>query len=132
MTVSLTEEDRSLLGAPNHAWVVTLNPDGAPHASITWIDSTETHVLVNTAVGRRKDRNVERDPRVTIAAQRGADAYDWISVEGVVETREFDEVADRHIDALSRAYDGRPWSPVEGQRRVRWLIRPVRIVRYGR
>jgi PPOX class probable F420-dependent enzyme len=132
VTDSLTEEDRSLLGAPNYAWVVTLQPDGAPHASITWIDSNESHVLVNTAVGRRKDRNVERDPRVTIAVQRGADAYDWISVEGVVEARELGEVADRHIDALSRAYDEQRWSSVEGQRRVRWLVRPVRIVRYGR
>ena len=131
MSASLTPEDRALLRAPNYAWVVTLRPDGSPHASITWIDSTETHVLVNTAVGRRKDRNVEADPRVTIAVQRGADAYDWISVEGVVEERQIGAEAEAHIDQLSRGYDDRAWTPVEGQRRVRWLIRPTRIVRYG-
>ena len=131
MSASLTPEDRALLRAPNYAWVVTLRPDGSPHASITWIDSTETHVLVNTAVGRRKDRNVEADPRVTIAVQRGADAYDWISVEGVVEQRQIGAEAEAHIDQLSRAYDDRAWTLVEGQRRVRWLIRPTRIVRYG-
>src|SRR5262245_61102015 len=130
MTAELTETDRELLHAPNYAWVITLEPDGSPHASITWVDSTETHVLVNTAVGRRKDRNVERDPHVTVAVQRGADAYDWISVEGIVEQRELGEGAEEHIDQLSRTYDGSPWTPVEGQLRVRWRIRPTRILRY--
>ena len=130
MTAELTETDRELLRSPNYAWVITLQPDGSPHASITWVDSTETYVLVNTAVGRRKDRNVERDPHVTIAVQRGADAYDWIAVDGVVEERELGEAAEAHIDHLSRTYDGSPWTPVQGQQRVRWRIRPTRIVRY--
>jgi PPOX class probable F420-dependent enzyme len=132
MTAALTPDDRALIAAPNYAWVVTLQPDGSPQASITWIDTTETHVLVNTAIGRRKDRNVERDPRVTVAVQRGADVYDWITVEGVVEERQVGDAAEAHIDQLSRAYDDRPWTPVPGQRRVRWLIRPEHIVRYGR
>ena len=88
-------------------------------------------MLVNTAVGRRKDRNVLRDPHVAIAVQRGADAYRWLSVEGVVEERELGPAADAHIDELARAYDGEPWTGVEGQQRVRWRVRPVRIVRYG-
>jgi PPOX class probable F420-dependent enzyme len=132
VTAELTAEDRALLAAPNYAWVITIHPDGSPHASITWIDTTETHVLVNTAVGRRKDRNVIHDPHVTIAVQRGADAYDWLSVEGVVERREIGPGADAHIDELSRAYDDEAWTSVEGQQRVRWFIRPVRIVRYRR
>ena len=67
---------------------MTLNPDGSSQATLTWIGATETHVLVNTAAGRRKDRNVEHDPRVTIAVQQGGDPYRWISIEGVVEERE--------------------------------------------
>ena len=72
MSADLTAEDRALLQAPNYAWIVTLNPDGSPQASVTWIGADDTHVLVNTAVGRRKDRNVVRDPHVAIAVQRGA------------------------------------------------------------
>jgi PPOX class probable F420-dependent enzyme len=128
---SLSEADRALLGAPNYAWVVTLNRDGSPQASITWIDADDTHVLVNTAVGRRKDRNVERDPHVAIAVQAHGDAYRWISVEGIVEEREIGPGAEDHIDHLSRAYDHAPWTPVQGQQRVRWHVRASHIVRYG-
>jgi len=131
MSAELTPEDRELLHAPNYAWIITLNPDGSPQASITWVDADDTHVLVNTAVGRRKDRNVIANPNVAIAVQRGADAYRWISVEGVVEERELGPDADAHIDSLARAYDGEAWTPVEGQRRVRWRVRPTRVVRYG-
>ena len=131
MSAELTAEDRELLHAPNYGWIVTLNPDGSPQTSITWVDADETHVFVNTAVGRRKDRNVIGNPRVAIAVQRGADAYRWISVEGVVEARELGPEADAHIDSLARAYDGEAWTPVEGQQRVRWRVRPTRIVRYG-
>lgn len=131
MIAELTAADRELLAAPNYAWIVTLDPDGSPQASITWIDANETHVLVNTAAGRRKDRNVQHDPRVAIAVQVHDDAYRWISIEGVVERREVGPGADTHIDHLSRAYDDEPWSPVEGQQRVRWHVRPARIVRYG-
>ena len=131
MTAELTAEDRALLHAPNYAWIVTLNGDGSPQASITWIDADESHVFVNTAVGRRKDRNVIGNPHVAIAVQRAGDAYRWISVEGVVDERELGPAADAHIDTLARAYDGEAWTPVEGQQRVRWWVRPTRIVRYG-
>jgi PPOX class probable F420-dependent enzyme len=131
MTVELTPADRALLRAPNYAWIVTLNADGSPQASITWIDADEDHVLVNTAVGRRKDRNVQRDAHVAIAVQVHGDAYRWISVEGVVGQREMGAGADAHIDHLSRAYDDEPWTPVASQQRVRWHVRPTHIVRYG-
>jgi PPOX class probable F420-dependent enzyme len=131
VSTELTRADRERLRAPNYAWIVTLNADGSPQASITWIDANDTHVLVNTAAGRRKDRNVERDPRVAVAVQVHDDAYRWISIEGIVERRESGPAADEHIDQLSRVYDDEPWTPVAGQERVRWHVRPVRIVRYG-
>lgn len=130
MSAKLTAEDRALLAAPNFAWIVTRNDDGSAHATLTWIDADDTHVLVNTAAGRRKDRNVEREPRVTIAVQRLGDGYRWISIEGVVDERELGEGAEAHIDTLSRAYDDKPWTPTPGQRRVRWHVRPTRIIRY--
>ncbi|GBC86486.1 hypothetical protein HRbin12_00475 [bacterium HR12] len=125
----LTPGDVELLTGPHYATVVTLNPDGTPHATVTWIDAEDGHVLVNTAEGRRKARNLRRDPRAAVLVQ--ADPYRWISITGTAVAAETGPVAEAHIDALSRRYDGRPWTPVDGQVRVRFRIRPDRIVRYG-
>ena len=125
---ALTPEDRALLREDVYAWFVTLDADGTPAASILWVDADETRVLVNTAEGRRKERNASRDPRVTVAVER--DPYSWLSIEGVVDERVTGPEAESHIDTLSRRYDGEPWTPVEGQVRVLFKIRPVRIVRY--
>ncbi len=125
----LTPGDVELLTGPHYATVVTLNPDGTPHATVTWIDAEDGHVLVNTAEGRRKARNLRRDPRAAVLVQ--ADPYRWISITGTAVAAETGPAAEAHIDALSRRYDGRPWTPVHGQVRVRFRIRPDRIVRYG-
>jgi PPOX class probable F420-dependent enzyme len=127
---ALMAHDLELLRGGNYAWIVTLDPDGSPTASITWVDTDEACVLVNTAEGRRKERNLTRDPRVTVAVQRHDDAYDWISVEGSVEERITGPEAEAHIDVLSRRYDREPWTPKQGQVRVLYRIRPRRIVRY--
>ena len=126
----LMPEDLELLRGENYAWFVTLRPDGTPHASITWVDATDEHVLVNSAAGRLKDRNVVRDPRVSVAVQRHGDAYVWIAIDGVVEERVSGDEALAHIDTLSRRYDGKPWTPTAGQVRVLYRIRPTNIVRY--
>jgi PPOX class probable F420-dependent enzyme len=126
----LSPSDLDLLRGRNYAWFVTLRDDGSPHASVTWVDADEAHVVINTAEGRVKDRNVQRDPRVTVAVQRHGDAYEWISIDGVVEERITGAEALEHIDALSRQYDDKEWEPVEGQIRVILRIRPTRIHRY--
>jgi PPOX class probable F420-dependent enzyme len=114
----------------NYATLVTTNPDGTPHATVTWVAAHGGMIWVNTAKGRVKDRNIRRDPRVAVLTTR-PDFYDWISVNGtVVEAIEGDEAL-VHIDALSRRYDGEPWEPVEGQVRVIFKIRPETILRHS-
>ncbi len=131
MSAELRAADLALMHEPNYAQLVTLNADGDPQVSIVWIDAKGGHVLVNTAEGRRKDRNMRRDPRVAVLVARNGDAYRWVAVEGRVVDRLTGPHAESHIDALSRKYDGRPWTPVEGQVRVLYRIHPDRIVRYG-
>ena len=126
----LDEKDLELLTGANYATFVTMNDDGLPQATIIWIDAAEGHVLVNTAKGRVKDRNVRRDPRVAVLVVREGDAYDWISVSGTVVDIEEGERAERHIDELSNRYDGRGFSFTEGQVREILRIRPDRIIRY--
>ena len=130
MPAAPTDFDLELLTGTNFAQFVTLSPDGTPHATVTWVDASAGHVLVNTAAGRKKDRNVQRDSRVAVCVVHRDDPYRWITVQGTVVERLTGEEADAHIDSLSRKYDGEPWSPVEGQVRVQYRIRPDQIIRH--
>lgn len=126
----LTPEDLELLRGRNYAHFVTLNPDGSPHAAPLWIDADDAgNILVNTAVGRKKDRNVRRDPRVTVSLHEQADPYRWLAVQGTVTELVGEPEALEHIGALARRYDDREWTAVEGQQRVMYRIRPDRVTR---
>ena len=125
----LTPDDVQLVkGNTTYATLVTINEDGTPQASITWIDTEDGLILINTAEGRRKTRNLHRDPRVAVLVE--AEPYRWMSINGtVVETVPEPRALER-IDELKRRYDSKPWSPVLGQVRVIFRIRPDRIHRY--
>lgn len=126
----LNDDDLELLRGRNFGQLVTLNPDGSPQVTVLWVDADDRHVLVNTAQGRAKDRNLRRDPRAALSVVKDGDWYRWVSVTGTVVERITGSEADAHIDSLSRRYDGEPWSPVEGQVRVLYRIRPDRVIRY--
>src|SRR5437763_1609641 len=81
----LTDEQARLLEEPNVATVGTVNPDGSPQLTIVWIDWDGEHVLFNTAAGRVKPRNLERDRRVSVLVADRADAYRWVGVRGLAE-----------------------------------------------
>ena len=128
MTVeSFTSADRDLLKSKSLAHFATLMADGSPQTTPVWIDVDENgFVLVNTAPGRTKDRNVRRDPRVALSITDLEDPYRWILVRGrVVETRT--EGAWEHINELSMRYRGEPY-PIPGERVV-YRIEPERIAR---
>jgi PPOX class probable F420-dependent enzyme len=127
----LTDFELNLLREPNFAELVTLNEDGTPQVTVTWVDAWDGDILVNTAQGRKKDRNMRRDPRVAVLVAKRDDPYHWMSVQGAVVDRVTGPEAEAHIDALSHKYDRVPWSPVAGQVRVIYRIRPDRISRYG-
>jgi PPOX class probable F420-dependent enzyme len=130
MTVELTSEDREILTGQNFAHFATVNGDGSPHVSPVWIDvDDDGNVLVNSAVGRRKDRNIRRDPRVALSISPANDPYRWLAVEGEVTSIETGDEAEAHISALSQRYDGTDYEYVPGQVRVIYRIGPVRIAR---
>ena len=128
--IELTSKDLELLTGTNYATFTTLHEDGLPQSTIIWIDAADGHVLVNTAKGRVKDRNVRRDPRVAVLVVKEGDAYDWISISGTVIDIEEGERGERHIDELSHRYDGHGYGFTPGQVREILKIRPDRIIRY--
>jgi PPOX class probable F420-dependent enzyme len=104
-TVSLPAGVKALFEGKNFAHVATINPDGSPQVSVVWVDVEGDSILVNTAEGRIKPRNVRRDPRVAISIHSQDNPYQSATVQGeVIELRH--EGADAHIDKLAKKYMG--------------------------
>ena len=125
----LTDDAARLLQGPNFATVATLNPDGSSQLSIVWIDWDGERVLFNTAVGRVKPRNLERDPRVSVLVLDREDGYHWVAVRGAAELTT--EGADEHIDKLARKYTGEGWQAKPGEQRLLCSFRPEHVSAYG-
>ena len=126
----LNEEDKALLRAKNFATLATLMPDGSPQASVVWIDIDGDTVIVNSAEGRTKTKNIRRDPRVAISLFDHDDPYRQLMIRGRV-TEMLWEGADDSIDALAKKYldaDSYPGRRA-GEQRVILRITPDRVVR---
>ncbi len=124
----LTDEAREALAAAHYWSVATINPDGSPQVTPVWAGVDGDRVLINTAAGRKKDRNLQHDPRVALCLHIPDSGSANIAVQGrVVERIEGDRAA-ADIDALARKYTGKDyagWTP--DMRRVTYLIEPVRV-----
>ena len=127
----LTEHDLALLKGPNFAHLATLNEDGTPQVTPLWIDvDYRGNVVVNSAVGRKKDRNIRRDPRVSVSVHAQDDPYTWTAINGTVVSIETGDEAEAGIDLLNQKYHaGERWEYVPGSVRVIYRIRPDSIAR---
>lgn len=115
----------------------TVMPAGTPHMTPVWVDREtrdgEERVLVNTARGRQKERNVTRNPLVGVCVTDPDDPYRYVSLRGEV-TEVTEEGAVEHIDRLARRYfdvDRYPNHEDEDTPRVVIRIRPDRVVTSG-
>lgn len=110
------------------AHLATRMPDGSPQSSPVWIDIDGEHLLVNSAKGRLKDRNMRADPRVAVSATDPDDPYRAIMIRGRV-TRITEEGAEDHIDKMAQKYLDKPKYPYRGPGEVRVLyyIEPVKV-----
>lgn len=125
---SISEEYLDLFEGTAHGVVATIEPDGAPHQTVVWVDHADGRVLINTARGRRKVENLERDARVDVLVIDPQDPERYVSVRGecVAIT---EEGADEHDEALWRRYKGRekPEGLHADQTRVILEIEPRRV-----
>ena len=108
--VKLTDRQIAFLKEPHIAEFVTLMKDGSPHITPVWVDTDGEHILVNTAEGRVKIRNVRRDPRVAVGVYDPENSYTRVlNVRGRVVEITTDGAAE-NIDDLSEKYNGvRPY-----------------------
>ena len=128
----LSEKARALIARPVLASLATLNPDGSPQITPLWIDLDGDDVVFNTAQGRKKARNLERDARVAVTVIDPDDSYNVVAFQGTV-TDVTTDGADAHIDALAKKYLGVDSYPMrqEGEVRVRITVRTDRIAMQG-
>jgi PPOX class probable F420-dependent enzyme len=124
----LSDDQAKLLTDPNIAVIATIRPDGTPQVTPTWIDYDGEHVLVNTAAGRAKAANLQRDPRVSVFVLDPDNPYNWVSVTGPAElTQEGAEEAEEHINKLSHKYNGTDYPEPKNPPRVLAKVTPERV-----
>lgn len=123
MPASLSVGVKKLFEGPNFAHLSTLMRDGSPQVTPVWVDLDGERILVNTAEGRVKPRNVRGDPRVSISIINQQNPYSHAAVRGrVVDITH--EGADAHIDKLAKKYLGQDTYPFRqpGEQRVIFVI----------
>jgi PPOX class probable F420-dependent enzyme len=98
---------RDLVECPPVAAFTTVMPDGSPQTSVVWCDFDGECVRVNTMRGFAKERNMRRNPRVTLLCYDPRKPLRYLEVRGTVVAMTEDG-ATRHLDALASKYAGRP------------------------
>ena len=119
-TIPATHQD--LLQKPAFANLATLNPDGSPQVTPVWFEYDGQHVVVNTARGRVKDRNLQHEPRVALSIMDPANPYRYLGIQGRV-TEMTETGADAGIDRLAKKYLGKDKYPWRGPNEVRVLVK---------
>ena len=88
MPVALSAAVRRLLEEPNAAVLATINPDGSPQTSVIWVGLDGDDLVISTAAGRRKDRNIRRDPRVSLSVYDQDDPEQYAEIRGLAAVTE--------------------------------------------
>lgn len=109
------------------AHLATLMADGNPQTTPVWVDYDGKHVVINTAQGRQKDKNMQRDGRVALSISDPDNPYRYLEVRGRVVERTHNG-ADQHIDAMAQKYLGKDKYPFRqpGEVRVIYKVAPER------
>jgi PPOX class probable F420-dependent enzyme len=117
----LTEKARAF------AYIATLMADGSPQLTPVWFDVDGDYILINTAAGRVKDKNMRTRKQIAVLIADPTDPfYRYIQIRGqVVDFTE--EGGLEHINKLSVRYDEKPWKPVTGQTRIIFKILPEKV-----
>jgi len=114
------------------AHLATLMPDGKPQVTPVWVDYDGKYVLINTAEGRLKDKNMQRDGRIALSLTDPDNPYRYLEVRGKIAERTR-QGADAHIDAMAKKYLGQDKYPFRqpGEVRVIYKVMPERSTSTG-
>ena len=120
--MAIPEKYQDLLNKKAFAQLATIMPDGTPQVSPVWFEYDGKNILINSAKGRVKDKNMRRDPRVGLDIQDPDNPYRHLSIRGrVVQITE--DGADAHIDKLTKKYINQDRYPYRGPGEVRVIYK---------
>ncbi|HJT59259.1 MAG TPA: PPOX class F420-dependent oxidoreductase [Ktedonobacteraceae bacterium] len=103
MATQLSEKARAFLQGRRFAVLGTLNADGSPQLTTMWYLLEGDTIVMNTKIGRLKDRNLRRDPRISVCVP---DGYSYVTVTGTAELIDDPQIAQHDIYRLATRYDG--------------------------
>ncbi|MBZ0285338.1 MAG: PPOX class F420-dependent oxidoreductase [Anaerolineae bacterium] len=129
MTAAIPEAFLDLFKKRAFAHFATIMADGTPQVTPVWVDFDGEYVLVNSRVGRTKNRNVQDRPAVAIEISDPENPYRYLMIRGTVVAVET-MPDDTHIDSLAKRYlglDRYPWGQ-PGEVRQIFKIRPDHVV----
>lgn len=131
MSAELSDELKALLDAPVFVNIATIQPDGSPQVSPVWVKRDGDDVLISTTIGRRKEANLRRDPRVTVLVQPFDAPYSYAEIRGTAELTT--EGGQELIDELALKYTGKNYAdfnPSAGEDAPRVVVRitPRKVV----
>ncbi|MFJ8308461.1 MULTISPECIES: PPOX class F420-dependent oxidoreductase [unclassified Streptomyces] len=129
MSVPLTDNARALLDGKNFATVATQGPGGAPHASVVWVKRDGDAIEFSTLATRQKARNIERDPRVSVALFDLANPYVSVEIRGTAEL--IPDEAKKLPHELSHKYLGiDPPGESDDERRLIVRVTPRKVIEF--
>ncbi|MEU4125357.1 MULTISPECIES: PPOX class F420-dependent oxidoreductase [Streptomyces] len=127
MSAALSDDLKRLIDdSPVFATVATIQPDGSPQLSVTWLLRDGDQLLISTTEGRRKEQNLRRDPRITVMINPHDAPYTYAEVRGTAELTT--EGGQELINELSRKYTGkdyRDFNPASVDDAPRVVVRVV-------
>jgi PPOX class probable F420-dependent enzyme len=132
MAEAVLSKYKDLFDKKIFAGLVTLMPDGSPQVTPVWIDYDGQYVLFNTALGRQKDKNLQRDGRVALMLVDPDNPYRYLEVRGQVAERT-QKGADDHINKMAKKYLDKDVYPFRqpGEQRVLYKVKPERFSSMG-
>lgn len=103
MAKELSATARAFLEEPRFATLATINSDGTPQQTAIWYELRGDTIVMNTAAGRVKDRNIKRDQRISVCV---VDGDTFVTISGAARLNDDQQVAQEDIKRLAIRYDG--------------------------
>ena len=129
---AIPDQYKDLFQKKAFAHLATVLKDGSPQVTPIWVDYDGTHVRINSAKGRWKDKNMRNRPKVALSIPDPDNPYRYMQIRGTV-TEVTENGADAHIDSLARKYLGQDKYPYRqpGEVRVIYKIAVERVNAQG-